>query len=605
MSDSLGQTERIAKLNTPLGEEKLALVSFECSEAVSENFVVRIDALSREKNLDFDSAIGQHCTITVEMVTSEKRYFDGILTEAHSLGGDDKGNQAYQLVLRSWFWLLSHRTNCLIFHEKTVPDIIQAIFGKHSYADFLPNLSRGYPTLEYCVQYRESDLDFVCRLMEEYGISYYFRHSDGAHKLVLTDEMSTFESIPGGSRKFMPRLGPHRQDEENFHGWMPERRFTSGKIKLDDYDFKKPDTDLVVNEEISPPFDPGTLELFDYPGRYVESSDGQQIAQAWRNMEGARDGHFHAVGDCVTCFPGALVTLEDKSESGFDGEYLALRCVHRFGAQSFRSGSAGGRAGYAGQFEFIKSDKTYAPPRITKKAVVLGPQTAKVVGDGEIDVDKYGRILVCFHWDQEEDQSRRCRVAQVWSGNLWGGIYTPRVGMEVVVEFLEGDPDQPLVIGTVYNDKNMPPYNLDGSAVEKTIAGVKSNSTPGGDGYNEFIFDDNAGKELVRLHAQRNLESVIEKNESRNVKEDRTTDIGNNDTLDVGQVLKIHAGTKIEVICGEGPTASKITMTPEKISIEALTIDVTATTTLNTKGLTVNHSATAVMTIKGLPVLIN
>lgn len=605
MSDSLGQTERIAKLNTPLGEDNLVLVSFECSEGVSEDFEIRIDALSKKKGINFDSAIGQHCTITVEMVTGDKRYFDGILTEAHSLGGDDKGNHAYQLVLRSWFWLLSHRTNCLIFHEKTVPDIIREVFDKHSYADYRPNLSRGYPTLEYCVQYRESDMNFVCRLMEEYGISYYFHHSDGAHKLVLTDEMSTFEPIVGGSRKFMPRPGQHRETEENFHSWMPERRFTSGKVKLDDYDFKKPDTDLVVNEEISPPFDPGTLELFDYPGRYVESSDGHQIAQAWRDLEKARDGHFHAAGDCVTCFPGALVTLEDKSESGFDGEYLALRCVHRFGAQSFRSGSAGGRAGYAGQFEFIKSDKTYAPPRVARKAIVAGPQTAKVVGDGEIDVDEYGRILVRFHWDQIPDQSRRCRVAQVWSGNLWGGIYTPRVGMEVVVEFLEGDPDQPLVIGTVYNDKNMPPYDLKDSGPPKTISGVKSNSTPGGDGYNEFIFDDDAGKELVRLHAQRNLESVIEKDESRKVGENRTTSVGGNDTLDVGQVLKIDAGTKIEITCGQGPTASKITMTPDKISIESLTIEIDAKTMLKTNGLTVQHTATGTMTIQGAMVLIN
>lgn len=604
MSDSLAQNQRIAKLSTPLGTDKLVLVSFECTEGVSEKFEIRIDALSKEKGINFDTVIGQNCTIAVKMVAGDVRYFDGILAEAHTLGGDDRGNHSYQLVLRPWLWLLSFRRKSYIFHEMTVPDIIEQVLGEHGFANKKNNLSRGYPELEYCVQYRESDMDFVCRLMEEYGISYYFEHSDGAHKLILTDEMSTFEPIAGTTRKFIRAPGQHRENEENFFSWMPERRFTSGKIKLDDYDFKKSDTDLVVTEEVSPPFEPSSLEVFDYPGRYVESSEGQQIAQAWRDMERANDGHFHAQGDCVTCFPGALVTLEDKSNSGFDGEYLALRCFHRYSGQTYNTG-AGADSDYEGRFEFIKSDRPYAPPRLTPKSLISGPQTAKVVGEGEIDVDEYGRILVRFHWDQNQDQSCRCRVAQVWSGNLWGGIYTPRIGMEVVVAFLEGDPDQPLVVGTVYNDKHMPPYNLDGSAEEKTIAGVKSNSTPGGDGYNEFIFDDKAGKELVRLHGQRDLESVIERNESRNVKEDRTTDIGNNDTLDVGQVLKIHAGTKIEITCGEGPTASKITMTPEKISIEALMIDVTATTTLNTKGLTVNHQATAVMTVKGLPVLIN
>ena len=167
-------------------------------------------------------------------------------------------------------------------------------------------------------------MDFVCRLMEEYGISYYFKHSDGEHKLIMTDEMSTFEAIPGGSRWYLPTARERHSDKDYFFSWSPARRFTSGKIKLDDYDFKKSDQDLALTENIDPPFDPGMLEVFDYPGRYVESGDGQKIAQAWRDMERSNDHHFNAEGECVTCFPGALVTLEDKSESGFDGEYLAL-----------------------------------------------------------------------------------------------------------------------------------------------------------------------------------------------------------------------------------------------------------------------------------------
>ena len=426
-------------------------------------------------------------------------------------------------------------------------------------------------------------MDFVCRLMEEYGISYYFKHSDGEHKLVLTDEMSTFEDLPGGSRRYFRTPNVRVSEVEYLFSFAAQRRFTSGKIKLDDYDFENSEADLALTEDVSPPFDPGALEVFDYPGRYVKPSDGQKIAQAWRDMERVRDRHFDAQGDCVSCFPGALITVEDKSGSGFDGEYLALRCIHGFKGQTYRSvaGSGEGPA-YEGRYELIKSDKTYAPPRVTKKAVINGPQTAKVVGEGEIDVDKYGRILVRFHWDQKEDQSRRCRVAQVWAGNEWGGIFTPRIGMEVVVTFLEGDPDQPLVIGCVYNDKHMPPYDLPG---EKTISGLKSNSSTGGNGYNEFVFDDADGKELVRLHAQRNLESVIEEDESRTVKNDRNTEITQNDTLTVGQVLKIEAGTKIEIICG----GSKITMTPEKIAIQSLQVDIQATD-FKTNALTSSHS---------------
>jgi len=597
MSDTLRQDQTIAQLNTPLGADKLVLVSYDCTEGVSEKFQIRIDALSKEKGINFDSAIGQNCTITVKMVTGDKRYFDGILTEAHWLGGNDQGEHAYQLVLESWLWLCSFRRNSLIFHEKTAPEIIEEVFGKHGFARFNNNLSRGYPVMEYCVQYQESDMDFVCRLMEEYGISYYFKHSDGEHKLIMTDEMSTFEAIPGGSREYLPYPGPHRTHKETFFSWQPERRFTSGKIKVDDYDPEKSDTDLVVNEEVSPPFDPGTLEVFHYPGRYVETSDGQKIAQALRDMERAKDGHFHAEGDCVTCFPGALVTLTDKSDSGFDTEYLALRCVHKFKTQAYRSGAPAGGTAYEGKYEFIKSDKTYAPPHVTKRAVIEGPQTAKVVGDGEIDVDEYGRILVRFPWDQETDQSRRCRVAQVWSGDRWGGIYTPRVGMEALVVFLDGDPNQPLVIGTLYNDKHMPPYDLPS---EQAISGVKSNSTPGGDGYNEFIFDDTDGSELVRLHAQRNLEAVVEEDESRTVKQDRKTEISKNDTLNVTQVLKIDAGTKVEITVG----ASKITMTPDKIKIESLQVEISATD-FKTDAVMSSHSAAGVMDIKGVLVKIN
>jgi type VI secretion system secreted protein VgrG len=574
----LRQDKRIGQLNTPLGKDKLVLVGFECDEGVSEKFEIRVQALSSEKNINFDEAIGQNCTITVEMERGKKRYFDGVMAEARWVGGDEFGDQKYVCVLKSWLWLLSFRKNSLIFHEKTAPEIIEQIFGEHGFAVFSNNLSRGYPTLEYCVQYKETDMDFVCRLMEECGISYYFKHSDGEHKLILADEMTTFEAIPGGSRQHLPNPGRHTVRTESFHTFVPKRSFTSGTIKFDEHDFMKSTSDLVVNAEISPPFEPSGLEVFHYPGRYVETSDGQKLAEAWRDMERAKDGHFEADGICVTCFSGALVTIEDKSNNGFDAEYLALRCEHRFGKQTYRGRAEQGVDDiYQGRFEFIKSDKTYAPPRLTQKALVEGPQTAEVVGDGEIDVDEYGRILVRFYWDQKGDKSRRCRVMQVWAGNKWGGIYTPRVGMEVVVAFEEGDPDKPLVIGTVYNDKHMPPFTLPD---DKTIAGIKSNSSPGGGGYNEFVLEDKAGKELIRLHAQKDLESTVEHDETRSVANNRSTSVGANDTLSVGDTLKIDARQKVEITVG----TSKITMTPEKITVQSMTIEVNGQTLTDIKG---------------------
>lgn len=598
MPDTLRQDKRVGKLVTPLGPDELVLVGFECTEGVSEKFEIRIDALSNRKSIDFNPAIGQGCTVTVELEPGQKRHFNGVLAEAHTLGGDDElGHYAYRLVLRPWLWLLSYRRNSLIFHDVTVTDVIGYIVAEHGQSVEI-KASRKYPSMEYCVQYRESDMDFLCRLMEQYGLSYFFRHSEGEHKLVVSDEMSTFAEL-GGSRRYLPNPSGHTTGaKEDFFSWAPERRFTSGQVKLDDYDFENSESDLVVTSEINPPFDPGTLEVFDYPGGYVKQGDGQKIADGWRDMERSNDGHFNATGNCVTCFPGALVTIEDKTSSGFDGEYLALRCRHRFGPQSFRSGAGDPANIYAGQYEFIRSDKAYAPPRVTRKALIHGPQTAKVVGKNEIDVDQYGRILVRFHWDQKQDQSRRCRVAHVWAGSEWGAIYTPRVGMEVVVIFLEGDPDQPLVIGCVYNDKHMPPYSQDGK--ERSISGVKSNSTPGGKGYNEFIFDDAAGSELVRLHAQKDLESVVEADESRKVGASRTTKIESKDTLDVGTVLKIDAGSKVEITVG----SSKITMTQDKISLESTTIEINAKQ-FKTDAIMSQHSASGVMDIKGTLVKIN
>ena len=603
MASSLRQDKHLARLDTPGERDRLVLTSFECIEGASELFEYRINALSRESNIDFDSMLGRNCTVTFNTQGGGKRFFDGMLAEAQWLGptsGSSKEleEHAYSLVLRPWLWLLSFRHNCLIFHEKTAPKIIEEIFGKHDFADFKNNLSRDYPELEYCVQYRESDMAFVCRLMEQNGISYYFEHSKGAHKLILADEASTFKTIDGGSRRFSPGSPDRAAKKETFHSLIPKRRFTSGKVTLKDYDFKKPSADLTADKTGDAKFENGKLEVYDYPGKYVERADGVGYATSRLNMERGFDGHFDATGDCVSCFPGALVSLTGHPDGKLNQEYLALRCVHTFSGQYYGLSDAAVGEGYQGRFELIKSDMPYAPPMVTERPVIGGAQTAEVVGDGEIHVDKYGRIRVRFHWDTQEDQSMWCRVAQVWSGKQWGGIFIPRVGMEVVVQFLEGDPDQPLVIGAVYNNENMPPFKLPDN---KTIAGIKSNSSPGGGGYNELIFEDKAGKELVRMNAQKDLKSTVGHNETRSIANNRSTSVGGNDTLSVGDTLSITAGTKVEITVG----TSKITMVPEKITIESLMIEINALTSLKTTALTSEHMAAALMDIKGVLVKIN
>jgi type VI secretion system secreted protein VgrG len=598
MARTYTQDKRVGSLTTPLGADKLVLTGFSAREIMNECFEYRIEAVSTDDALvDFDRAIGKHCTLSLLTMDGGRRYYDGVLVETRWVSGSQEGN-LYELVLRPWLWLLSKRTNSLIFHDKTVPDIIKEIFGKHGgLSDFRDSTSKTYPTHEYVAQYRESDMDFVCRLMEEEGICFFFEHSDGAHKLVLGDSSSAYKDM--GKREFIAIDGHHRREVEHLSLWRPERKFTSGKVSLNDYNFKKPTANMKAEKASPGGYQNADLEVYDYPGRYVEQNDGSNTyARVGIDRLRAEDGRFFAEGDCSSLFPGAMIKLNGHPDPAQNKQYVITRVEHKFSGQAYRSGG-GDDLIYQGRYEMLESSQPYAPPLKTPKPIARGPQTAKVVGDGEIDCDKYGRILVRFHWDRESDKSRRVRTAQVAAGNKWGAIFTPRVGMEVLIDFLEGDPDQPIVIGCVYNEDNMPPFGLPG---EKNISGWKSNSTTGGGGYNEFVMDDSKGSELMRLHAQKDLDSTVENNEKRLVKVDRKTEIKNNDTLDVTNKILIKAGTEIKIECGQ----SSITMSPTTIKIEAPNIEVAAKLDLKTSSkITASHEATANMTIKGLLVKIN
>jgi type VI secretion system secreted protein VgrG len=599
MASPYTQALRIGRLETPLGLDRLALTSFEGKETVSRLFEYRVEALNAEKALlTFDDAIGKHCTVKLKRVDGGERIFDGMLAEARWIAGSDEGNH-YELVLRPWLWMLSKRVNSLIFHEKTAPQIIEQVLGEHGgLADFQQSLSRSYRKREYCAQYNESDMDFVCRLMEEEGIFYFFRHSDGAHKMIMGDSSSASVPVSGGSRPFIAISAQHNRDTEHLSLWRPERRFTTGKVATTDYNFEKPSSNMKSEKTGDAKYEHGKLESYLYPGRYAEQSEGTDYAQVRLDMNRAEDNHFHAEGDCATLYPGALVDLTDHPDSNQNKQFFVLKASHSFKEQSYRSG-AGPSQPYQGVYEFMRSDQTFAPAAATPRPFIRGPQTAVVVGDGEIDCDKYGRILVRFHWDRKSDKSRRVRVAQVSAGQSWGAIFIPRVGHEVVVDFLEGDPDQPIVIGSVYNADNMPPFGLPGS---KNISGWKSNSTTGGGGYNELVIDDSKGSELVRFRAQKDLDSTVENDESRHVKHDRSTTVDHDETLDVANQILIKAGTKITIQCGQ----SSITMDPMSIKIEAPTVEISADMQFkSTSKMLSQHEASAMMIINGTLVKIN
>jgi len=546
---TLKQDKRAGVLETPFGEDVLVLSRFDGSEGVSELFEYRIEALSMQGDLKFDDAIGKNVTLTIHGTSGGKRKFDGILTETQWLGVRDHFH-CYRLVLRPWLWLLSHRADCFIYHDKTVTDIIADVFGRHgALADFDDRSAGPFEKIEYCVQYRETDMAFACRLMEENGISYYFTHADGAHKLVMFDNTSQCDASPGGSRPYLPLAGQDRRASECIHHFIPERRFTSGKVTVRDYNFKNPGAKMQADQQGTAAYEHADKEIYDYPGRYIDLGAGTTVAQIRMQSETALDHRCMASGNCVTLFPGGLVNLTGYPFETYNTEYVVLRCQHSFISQQYRSGAGStGEDSYEGQYEFLDSEVDLRPMQVTPRPLVHGPQTAKVVGkEGEqIDCDEYGRILVRFHWDRNNDQSMRCRVAQNWASKQWGGMIIPRIGMEVMVDFLEGDPDRPLVTGCVYNGDNMPPYSL---PQFKTRSTFKSDSHKAG-GYNELRFEDEAGEEEIFLHGQKYLNSVILDNETWNVGGNRDFHIAKSASQTIGQDKDMTVGGKHREVVG-------------------------------------------------------
>jgi type VI secretion system secreted protein VgrG len=544
------QEKRAGILDTPLGQDKLAIVRFDGSEGVNELFEWRFEAVSTEGNIDFDALIGKHATLTINGVNGRKRKFDGIVTETQWLGVRDHFH-TYRLVLRPWLWILSRRTDNFIFHDKKVNDIIADVFADYpGLADFEDNTEGTYPPIEYCVQYRESDMAFVCRLMEEFGISYSFVHSDGAHKLVMTDQNSQFDTVEGASRTYIALSGQDRRTEECIHHFIPERRFTSGKATWKDYNFKKPTAEMLAEKEGTAAYEQAGKELYDWPGRYIELGQGQTFAQIKLEAQEAQDRHCMAAGNSPSLWAGSLMTLKEHPVDAYNIEYVVLRCHHTFTSQSYRSGGAGGSDSYEGQYELLDSTIPLRPLKVTPKPVVQGPQTAFVVGKDkeEIDSDEYGRILVRFHWDRENDQSMRCRVAQNWAYKQWGGMIIPRIGMEVMVEFLDGDPDRPLVTGCVYNADNMPPYTLPQFQTRSTF---KTN-THKGSGYNEIRFEDEAGEEEIYVHAQKYLNIVIGNNETHSTGLNRSISVAVSQSETIGQDKTSSVGRNvIEAVGGD------------------------------------------------------
>ncbi|MFT6604980.1 MAG: type VI secretion system secreted protein VgrG [Halocynthiibacter sp.] len=521
----------MGRLSTALGEDVLVLQRFEGCDFLNGNFEYRVACLAGSPDIDFDALLGTHATVALSTRAGTDALFDGVVTEARWRGAGENGHQ-YEITLTPWFYLASLRRNQRIFHRKTVVDILTELLAAYAQAGRLKlKLSGEYPELEYTVQYRESDMDFACRMMERHAISYHFEHSDGAHEMVLSDCADNHAIL--GPRPFKPYGGHHQEEVEHFWAWHPARRLDTGSVRLTDYNFKTPTAAMEVDATSKAAHAQGQIESFDWPGDHLDQARGDVVARLRLEGEEGQTRRFEAEGVIPQLRAGCRVELDgsavaDGSIIGAGEEYLCLVAHHSYTSDNYGSGGDEGDAyAYTGRYTLLPADAPMVPELKTPRADVKGPQTAVVVGEGEIDCDEFGSILVQFHWDLDAAISMRCRVSQNWSGNGFGGMVIPRIGMEVVVEFLDGDPDKPLVTGCVYNGKNAVPYAL---PEHKTRSTFKTD-THEGEGFNELRFEDKNGAEEIYVHAQKDRNEKVRNNHTERIDNNWVQSVGHDKSI--------------------------------------------------------------------------
>jgi type VI secretion system secreted protein VgrG len=512
------QADRPFRLKSTLGDDALLLESFEGDERVSTPFRFVLRVLAEDPNVDMKGLLMKPLVLTIVLADKSERHIHGNISRMKLLEYGEDGLAAYEIEMVPWLWFLTLFTDCRIFQNKSVPDIVQQVFSDRGFSDYRLDLQGSYPPREYCVQYRETDLNFVSRLLEEEGIGYYFEQTLDKHTLVLFDNnVSLSACAKQAEARFTPAMGV-LLDEDTVFRIEEELHIQTGQATLTDYDFEKPATNLLSSMTGAAPG-----EFYDYPGGYRTKNRGDVYSRI--RLEEREVGIQTVQGEtnCRGFECGYKFTLKEHFRDAANQEYLITALRHRGQNTSYRSNQNISAFEYSNHFEAIPSAVPFRPRRLARKPVIDGAQTAVVVGKSgeEIWTDKYGRVKVQFHWDHEgsADENSSCwiRVSQAWAGKMWGAIYTPRIGQEVIVTFLEGDPDQPIITGRVYNADQMPPYTLPD---EQTKSTLKSMSSKGGGGFNEIRFEDKKGSEQVFIHGEKDLDI--------RVKNDRKEWIGNN-----------------------------------------------------------------------------
>ena len=564
------QENRIIEILTPLGKDELLLQGFNGQEGVSQLFQFDVRMMSENRSVKLEDLVGKKATLKILLPDGAERFINGIVSSFAQGGSSmlEEGDKPtvfahYYATLVPWLWMLTRTSDCRIFQEMTVPDILEKIFKDHGFSDYKIKLQGSFAKREYCVQYRETDFNFVARLMEEEGIYYFFEHEKEKHTLILINSPNEFKPCPLQDMVSYKTVVGQERDADVVTDFTMSREVRPGQYTIRDFNFEKPSLDLTAN--LSGKGDT-KFEIYDYPGEYKTKDEGERLVGIRMQEEDAPQIVIAGSSTCRGFVSGYRFDLRDHFRRDFNKAYVLTSVFHSADVgESWRS-SEGGESSfsYYNSFQCILHPAPFRPTRKTPVPVVNGTQTAIVVGPAgeEIYTDKYGRVKVQFHWDREghDDENSSCwiRVSHPWAGKGWGAISIPRIGQEVIVDFLEGDPDRPIIVGRVYNAESMPPFELPAQMVQ---SGIKS-QTHKGSGYNELALDDTVGKEEFRMHAQYDMNTVVENDQTTTVHNCRTDvidvddseTVGNNQTAAVGVNRTRTVGADESVTIGSSRT---------------------------------------------------
>lgn len=558
------QANRTLYISTPLGTDKLLLTRLEGTESLSELFHFRLEMWSEDFSLSATDIVGKNVTISMATGESDTRYLNGALIRFGA--GICRGSlRQYQAEVVPWLWFLTRSKDCRIYQNQTAQEIIEAVFGNFGFTDYTTSgISGSHPTFDYVVQYNETAFDFVSRLMEQEGIFYYFKHENGKHTMVIADAGTAFQDASPSSVEYCYASSPHAY-ENRITQWRHEYEYRSGKWSQTDYDFVNlpprstttPATNLLASKETILAFESiKSFEQFEYPGQFDNSGDGTTYTQTRMQEEEAASHLVVGAGHVQGFGAGCKFTITGHdSDAENNIPYVLNSVTHRANvgaAYQLTETANEGTPDYENDFTCFPADVTYRPRRKTPRPQIIGAQTAVVTGPSgeEIWPDEYGRVKVQFHWDRVgvRDENTTCwiRCMQSIAGKNWGSMFIPRIGQEVVVTFLEGNPDRPLITGLVYNADQMPAYTLPD---EKTKSYIKTNSSTGGDGFNEIRFEDLAGSEQIFVHAQRNMDQRVLNDSMENVLNNRHLVVGSESVDGSGnQYEKVFLNKELHVL---------------------------------------------------------